>query len=290
LAGQVDVKPVLEFFVPRAIQYSDDQKTWRAGYGDRIYEYDQINHVVQMFMKDGKNTRRAVMSIWQPHKDTLRAVNEQGFADSKDYPCSNFLWFWIRNNKLYCKLGMRSNDWIFGGSNINVVEFSILQELILCLLKNGDKDFADVELGYYHHSVISLHLYDATIKQAHAILENEAVHHVKEYTNLPIVLGNLDYQKMFIFFRDIYYSLQHTILGDQEPGEIWTVEEVFKGHGVPTYNNQLYCYARLVEAYATTKLYGQTVGFDSIKDNLPRDLMNAVIHNTFTPKEWLEKI
>jgi len=93
-------------FIPRAKNYSDDGKTWRGAYGSRIYAHGQIDSILEHFEKD-LNTRRAVMTIWQPEYDTQQSIREQGFEDSKDIPCSQWLGFWIRENKLYLKFQMR---------------------------------------------------------------------------------------------------------------------------------------------------------------------------------------
>lgn len=288
LAGKTEISPVLEKFVPRASNYSDDGISWRAGYGDRMFVYDQIDHVIQMFLKDGKNTRRAVMAIWQPQKDTLKAVQEQGFQDSKDYPCSNFLWFWIRDNKLHSKLGMRSNDWIFGGSNINLVEFTILQELILALLKQSNlTEFSDVELGYYHHSVVSLHLYDATIKQAEKIVEAGCVNekNFESTGTYPIILYG-DYANMRGLFNDIYLRFCHIAT---EANPTWMdMYEIFQNHGITTTGNQLFNYALLAEAYLM-HLTGKKVDFQkTVLPYLKGCLLAAVMYNKFTPAEWLQ--
>lgn len=286
LAEQTEISPVLEKFVPRAVNYSDDGKTWRAGYGERLFESNQIDHACQMFIKDGKNTRRSVMSIWQPNKDTIEAVQEQGYPDSKDYPCSNFLWYWVRDNKFNCKLGMRSNDWIFGGSNINIVEFTILQEIMLRLLQNARPEvFNEVQLGYYHHSVISLHLYDATIKQAENIVANKDVNLSRgaALKNFDISIGKHDYKQLKMFFRDIYYSFWNNSMQNESYDR---VTKVFESHNVPRSGNQLYAYAILAEAYLDN-LAKKPVDFNLMKSYLSDDLYEAVKHNKFTPKEWL---
>ena len=286
MAGETNISPVLDKLIPRAINYSDDGETWRAGYGDRLYTKDQIEHVVQMFLADGKNTRRAVMSIWQPQKDTLHAVREQGFVDSKDYPCSNFLWFWIRNNKLYCKLGMRSNDVIFGMSAINIPEFTFLQEIILRLLQNADPlTFDEVGLGYYHHSVISLHVYEETSKQAKDIvsdLEND--NRMAACDNYKINIGNLNYPLLKNFFECIYHHFKN--ICNEEP--ISNINKIFEGFGVTTKENQLFNYAYLTEQYLKHKMKMEC-DISMLKYISP-DLKEAVKYNKFTPPNWIEAL
>ena len=162
-------------FIPRAKNYSDDGKTWRGAYGTRVYNHKQIDSVLELFTNEGLNTRRAVMTIWQPELDTQESIRKQGFQSSKDIPCSQWLGFWVRDNKLYLKFQMRSNDVIFGFSHINVFEFTTLQELVRFMLENRLNK--KLGLGYYHHSVISLHLYDFSRKQAEVILSDPTNHH-----------------------------------------------------------------------------------------------------------------
>jgi thymidylate synthase len=161
LAGRNDIK-FLEMFLPRAADFSDDGKVWRAGYGPRMrkwqytrYEYspevvedfhettDQIEFIVKQLIKDS-NSRQAVISIWDPRY-------ENTVEKTKDYPCCNWIHFMIRDGALDCTVVVRSNDAIWGLSSINVYEWTVLQEILANIL--------GIPVGQYYQMSDSLHLY-----------------------------------------------------------------------------------------------------------------------------------
>lgn len=154
LAGRDDVA-FLSKFLPRAADFSDDGIVWRGGYGPRLrrWEYqkdcgihhvDQFQYVINQLQKD-PCSRQAVMSIWDPAKECT-------VEKTKDYCCSNWLHFMIRDNKLDLTVAMRSNDVIWGWSSINVYEFTVIQEFIASCL--------GIEVGSYYHLSDSLHVYE----------------------------------------------------------------------------------------------------------------------------------
>lgn len=275
------IYPVLNFFVPRAKDYSDDGKNWRGAYGPRLCIGNQIDGVVNTFLQDGKNSRRAVIAIYQPALDSFDSIAEQGLGKSKDVPCSNFMWFWIRDNKLHCKLSMRSNDVIFGFSNINVVEFTILQEIILRKLQEHE-GFQDVELGEYRHNAVNLHVYDSTIKQAEDILSNTKLNlelfKPKENWDIKLAKGIPD--ELF----NIYTSLMMEINSSAPDLRI-----KFKAMGTPTEQNQLFSYALLCQNYIRFK-HNKEVDLVELNEHLCDDLKTAVLHNKFTPDAWRERL
>jgi thymidylate synthase len=149
LSGRDDVE-WLARYLPRATDFSDDGEVWRGGYGKRIRRWprrngdviDQLAHVVRLLQAD-PNTRRAVISIYDPEVDT---------ADGKDIPCNDFLTFSIRDGRLSVGVTIRSNDLMWGWSGINAFEWSALQEIVAGLV--------GVEVGQLHFSITSLHLYE----------------------------------------------------------------------------------------------------------------------------------
>ena len=87
IAGRSDIS-YLSNFLKRAKDFSDDGKTWRAAYGDRIYECNQLQNVLDTFKKDGLYTRRATLSIYDPHKDTSSSLKKYyGLDNTVDIPC-----------------------------------------------------------------------------------------------------------------------------------------------------------------------------------------------------------
>jgi thymidylate synthase len=152
LAGRNDVE-FLSFFLPRAGEFSDDGKVWRAAYGDRLFHWpapnekektvDQIHRIIDVLLKD-LASRQAVATIWDPARDAT-------ISSSKDFPCSNYLHFMVRNNKLDLLVVIRSNDFLFGFSAINEYEFTVLQEIVAACL--------GIELGSYYQLSDSMHVY-----------------------------------------------------------------------------------------------------------------------------------
>ena len=84
LAGRDDLS-FLSHYLPRASDFSDDGKTWRAAYGPRIRRWggqiDQVKEVVERLRED-PFTKRAVASIFDPSSD---------FIETRDVPCNNVI-------------------------------------------------------------------------------------------------------------------------------------------------------------------------------------------------------
>ena len=139
LAGRNDVD-WLAHYLPRAPQFSDDGEIWRAGYGQRLRHYgvnghkfrvpvrpgshmgtDQLHDVYRLLMQEPE-TRRAVMTIWDPSVDIMQ---------SEDIPCNNWLHWTIRDGRLNLHVATRSNDLVWGWSGINQFEWSVLLEVII---------------------------------------------------------------------------------------------------------------------------------------------------------------
>jgi len=169
LAGRNDVD-FLSHYLPRAADFSDDGKTWRAGYGPRLRKWysasglngvyepiDQFRSVYEILRRD-PDSRQAVMSIWDPAED---------YRTSKDIPCNNWLSWSIRDGRLDLMVAIRSNDLMWGWSGINAFEWSAMQEVLAGLL--------DVEVGSMHFATTSLHLYEPHWQKGARIVEQSAM-------------------------------------------------------------------------------------------------------------------
>ncbi len=122
LAGRNDVE-WLKRYLPRAADFSDDGKIWRAGYGPRLRNWngiDQFDEVRRLLIADPV-TRRAVMALYDPDRD---------FVTSKDIPCNNWLHWLIRDGRLHLNVAIRSNDAVWGFSGVNSFEWSVLHEIM----------------------------------------------------------------------------------------------------------------------------------------------------------------
>lgn len=141
----------LKYYLPRAIDFSDDGNIWRAGYGTRLRDWngiDQFKEIVNLLNFD-KNSRRAVISLFDPDRD---------FINSLDIPCNNWLHFLIRENKLYLNIAIRSCDIIWGFTGINSFEWSVVQEMIAY--------WTGMDIGYMSFFISSFHLYEQHYNRA----------------------------------------------------------------------------------------------------------------------------
>ncbi|MFC1790225.1 thymidylate synthase [Patescibacteria group bacterium] len=143
---------------------SDDGQTANSAYGYRIKgchlrpEMNQWKYVKRQLLSD-QNTRRAVIFI---------ASNSDVREKTKDFPCTMFLQFLIRNKKLHLICNMRSNDLILGFC-YDVATFTIFQEKMLLELK---MKIPDLEMGHYFHFASSMHAYERHYKMIDEVLKN----------------------------------------------------------------------------------------------------------------------
>jgi len=154
--GRKDVEWLI-LFNSRMVEFSDDGKYFNAPYGYRLRNWgldsfasdereyvkviDQFEQVIRILSND-KDSRRAVMSIWNPVLDLGRK--------SKDLACNSMLFLTERNDKLSLTVSNRSND-LHWGLPTNVFQFSFILELLSLILKT--------EVGHQTHNIQSLHYY-----------------------------------------------------------------------------------------------------------------------------------
>lgn len=115
-------------------------------------------------LKDDPDSRRAVICILD---------NDRLWTNTKDYPCTCYLNFHIRDNRLHLYVRMRSQDAIFGMGN-DAPFFSIVHELMWSALR--DK-YPTLELGAYHHTSDSLHVYAKHYEMVEKIISDPVVTH-----------------------------------------------------------------------------------------------------------------
>lgn len=161
LSGRNDIE-WLSRYLPRAVDYSDDGKVWRGGYGKRIRNFgveytgdgiDQMEHVIDL-LRATPDTRQAIIEIYDPNIDV---------HPGKDIPCNDTLHFLARDGVLDLHIFVRSNDMMWGWSGINVFEWSSLLEVVAGMV--------DMEVGALHFSVSSFHLYDKHWEKAQQITD-----------------------------------------------------------------------------------------------------------------------
>ncbi len=158
LSGRNDIR-FLSRVLPRAVNFSDDGVTWRGAYGPRLYNYGQLDSVINR-LRNNPNTRQAYLTIYDPALDSdesLAAHSETGEAKTKDMICNLALLFSITEERLNITVINRSQDVLWGMSSINFIEFSILQEVLAKVL--------NVEVGNYKLFSNNLHYYNNEVSR-----------------------------------------------------------------------------------------------------------------------------
>lgn len=119
---------------------------FHGAYGQRMY--GRLHPLVQLLKKDPE-TRQAVLTIYNSATDLNVNVN--------DVPCTLSIQFFIRENKLCARTSMRSND-VWLGLPYDLIQFIALQGAVAKAL--------GVPMGWYSHSVGSMHLYKQDVDLA----------------------------------------------------------------------------------------------------------------------------
>lgn len=133
-----------------------------SNYGSLLFG-EQLDWVVTS-LKNDKNTRQAIAFLNQP---------KYQFKGNKDFVCTMYLNFSIRENKLDMKVQMRSND-IFYGLTFDAPFFAIVHQHVYLWLKST---YPELLLGTYYHFADNIHFYER-----HYELAEKIVH---EGLNLP---------------------------------------------------------------------------------------------------------
>ncbi len=125
-------------------------------FGDTQYEW-----ALNSLLKD-KDSRQAVIHFNLP---------EHQYKTNKDFVCTMYGIFQIRDNKLNFTVSMRSNDVIWGLPT-DIAFFAILQSQMLNHLR---REYLDLEMGTYTHIVNSFHIYEHHFKTVEDMLEHEFI-------------------------------------------------------------------------------------------------------------------
>tara|TARA_R110000851_G_scaffold25240_14_gene72944 strand:- start:1433 stop:2299 length:867 start_codon:yes stop_codon:yes gene_type:complete len=146
------------------LKIQDDDGNCESNYGSYLLG-DQWTWALEELLKD-PDSRRATLAINQPyHKGKNNA----------DYPCTQYIHFFIRENRLHLGVHMRSNDAVFGFCN-DVFTFCLFQQLMKNdynnLIKAQGSARKPIELGRYYHSADSFHVYENHWNMMDKILNN----------------------------------------------------------------------------------------------------------------------
>lgn len=113
---------------------------FHGAYGERVGF--QVLAAVDKLKKD-PDTRQAVITLWDPHRDNL--------PDARDYPCTLSLTFSVQGGALELDIVMRSND-VWLGLPYDLFQFTQLQLTVANSLS--------LRVGQYRHTVLSMHMYE----------------------------------------------------------------------------------------------------------------------------------
>lgn len=152
-----------------------------SNYGEYLFNnttktsHSQWGWIIRELRKD-PDSRRATVAINQPMHKGKNAL---------DIPCTQYLQFFIRENKLHLGVCMRSNDIVYGFCN-DVFTFCLFQQMMYNELRRSTK-FKTLELGNYFHHAGSMHIYDKHFKMAKNILsEYGQYYHSKNHKKIEL--------------------------------------------------------------------------------------------------------
>jgi len=163
-----------------------DSNEINSNYGSLVFNKEQFGWVIDSLVAD-KNSRQAIMFFNQPKFQ---------FEGNKDFVCTMYANFFIRNNILHMKVQMRSND-IFYGLTFDAPFFSILQQSVFLKLQ---ETYPELQLGMYYHYADNVHFYERHFELANEIkAENPA-----GTSESSLLLRNpfLDYDGKNVFLTD----------------------------------------------------------------------------------------
>jgi thymidylate synthase len=144
LIGGVTDPDLMKRVQPRFKDFMDGSALHGA-YGPRLRW--QLNDIEALLLTD-ETTRQAVANIWDANYDRSVPVAP------RDLPCTIYLQFMLRDQKLELHTHMRSNDVIWGVS-YDFFQFTQLQMSMANALR--------VPCGPYHHHATSFHLYQRDV-------------------------------------------------------------------------------------------------------------------------------
>ena len=180
-----------------------------SNYGSLVFNKKQFGWVIDSLVAD-KNSRQAIMFFNNP---------EFQFEGNKDFVCTMYANFFIRNNMLNMKVQMRSND-IFYGLTFDAPFFAFLQQSVFLKLK---ETYPDLELGMYYHYADNLHFYERHFELAEEIKavtinnEEESLFMLRE----PF----LDYDGDKVFLTDTAMTFIREVDASIDDAEIGTKED-----------------------------------------------------------------
>lgn len=146
-----------------AIKNTDN--TVNSAYGYILFKKNNQHNFTQWqwaldSLLNDKESRQAIMYF---------GGSDYQYENNKDFVCTCFGHFLIRNNQLHFMVTMRSND-LIRGMTFDVPFFMLLQQNMLLLLK---EKYPELTLGSYYHTANSAHVYEEHYDLAHDMLVHD---------------------------------------------------------------------------------------------------------------------
>ena len=170
-----------------------------SNYGALVLNTEQIGWVVDSLLADN-NSRQAIMFFNNPKFQ---------FEGNKDFVCTMYANFFIRDNKLNMKVQMRSND-IFYGLTFDAPFFAfLLQSIHIKLIET----YPDLQLGEYFHFADNLHFYERHFELAEDIKKEEIDAELEENFVIKEKFIDYDGEKVFLtehaeaYCKEVYDSI-----------------------------------------------------------------------------------
>ena len=144
----------------------NEDGTVNSAYGNLIFTkknrfgHTQYDWMLRSLIKD-RDSRQAILHFNLP---------EHQYLTNKDFVCTMYGIFQIRDNRLNLTISMRSNDVIWGLPT-DIAFFAVLQCQVLAHLKAAY--YPELELGSYTHVANSFHIYEHHFEIVERMLENE---------------------------------------------------------------------------------------------------------------------
>ena len=154
-----------------------------SNYGSLLFN-EQLEWVVDSLKAD-QNSRQAIAFLNQPKCQ---------FEGNKDFVCTMYLNFFIRNNTLHMKVQMRSND-IFYGLTFDAPFFAFVHQHVFLWLRDT---YPELQLGVYYHCADNTHFYERHFELADKILSEEIKDEDQSSMIIPEVFFTIEAGKMLL--------------------------------------------------------------------------------------------
>lgn len=171
-----------------------------SNYGNLLFG-EQLHWCLNA-LKNDKNTRQAIAFLNRPQFQ---------YNGNKDFVCTMYLNFFIREDTLHMKMTIRSNDMFFGLSYDAPFFSLILQQMRLWLLGTYPK----LKLGTYFHYADNIHFYERHFEIADKIEQDvDAVSSNFELKHPLFTLGKTPADIFFPTYTEMFFTKMEELIAN----------------------------------------------------------------------------